>query len=506
MSDETLIIRVPKRWTRIAVAVAVAAAVVVPTTALASHSFEDVTDANTFHADIEWLKDTGVTRGCNPPDNTRFCPDDAVTRGQMSAFMHRLSTNQVVDAGTLQGRAASGFWQVGGNTGTTPGTDLLGTSDDQPFELGVNNERGLRLEPAVAPDSGEIRPNVVGGSDLNEVADGVVGATISGGGGNGADLGFSELSRPNQVSTDFGTVGGGWGNTASGPFGFSTVAGGSRNTASSLAATVSGGGDNTASENNATVGGGSGNIASGGWATVSGGHDNVASGFYSAVPGGSSNTAGSVFSLAAGRQAKIDSSHFGTFLWADNNTVDFNSVRAREFAARATGGVRMVTAVNTTTGAPTAGAKLDPGSSAWATISSRASKENFTRVDGQEVLSALAEIPIETWNWKTQSPSIRHIGPMAEDFHRAFKLGEDRGRISTVDADGIAFAAIQGLHHKLQAQQAEIDALRTRSPEDGGFPGWALVTAAMAASLALVVSSALVAYTLGRRKAIAEMH
>lgn len=51
-------------------------------------SFVDTQDSP-FNADIEWLADVGVTKGCNPPANTRFCPDDTVTRGQMAAFLHR---------------------------------------------------------------------------------------------------------------------------------------------------------------------------------------------------------------------------------------------------------------------------------------------------------------------------------------------------------------------------------------------------------------------------------
>ena len=49
----------------------------------------DDDNGNTFEADIEWLGATGVTRGCNPPDNTLFCPEDFVTRGQMAAFLTR---------------------------------------------------------------------------------------------------------------------------------------------------------------------------------------------------------------------------------------------------------------------------------------------------------------------------------------------------------------------------------------------------------------------------------
>lgn len=46
-------------------------------------------DNSTFESDIEWLSATGVTRGCNPPTNDRFCPTSVVTRGQMAAFLHR---------------------------------------------------------------------------------------------------------------------------------------------------------------------------------------------------------------------------------------------------------------------------------------------------------------------------------------------------------------------------------------------------------------------------------
>lgn len=59
-------------------------------------------------------------------------------------------------------------------------------------------------------------------------------------------------------------------------------------------------------------------------------------------------------------------------------------------------------------------------------------------MDGQDVLASLAKIPIETWNLKSQDPSVHHIGPMAQDFYAAFEVGEDERHISTVDADGVA--------------------------------------------------------------------
>jgi len=59
--------------------------------ALAAHEFSDVPASNVFHDDVAWLADAGVTFGCNPPANDRFCPDDAVTRAQMAAFLHRFA-------------------------------------------------------------------------------------------------------------------------------------------------------------------------------------------------------------------------------------------------------------------------------------------------------------------------------------------------------------------------------------------------------------------------------
>jgi hypothetical protein len=82
------------------------------------------------------------------------------------------------------------------------------------------------------------------------------------------------------------------------------------------------------------------------------------------------------------------------------------------------------------------------------------------------VLERLARIPINTWNWRAQEDSIRHMGPMAQDFFAAFQVGEDEKHITTVDADGVALAAIQGLNQKLEDQirgkDAEILNLKER--------------------------------------------
>jgi hypothetical protein len=169
-------------------------------------------------------------------------------------------------------------WSLTGNAGTTPGTNFLGTTDAVALELRVDNGRALRLEPASSITFG-VSPNLIGGFSGNTVTAGVVGATIGGGGAS------SGCSGPclNQATQDFGTVGGGVGNTASGVD--ATVGGGNSNTASGQDATVGGGVNNNASGQEATVGGGLSNAASG-RATVGGGVGNTASGQNATVPGG----------------------------------------------------------------------------------------------------------------------------------------------------------------------------------------------------------------------------
>ena len=78
----------------------------IPGAVAATSDFDDVPPTNVFYSDISWMADAGVTKGCGA---TRFCPDDLVTREQMSAFMHRLAVNRVVDAGSLGGVAAADY-------------------------------------------------------------------------------------------------------------------------------------------------------------------------------------------------------------------------------------------------------------------------------------------------------------------------------------------------------------------------------------------------------------
>jgi len=88
--------------------------------------------------------------------------------------------------------------------------------------------------------------------------------------------------------------------------------------------------------------------------------------------------------------------------------------------------------------------------------SARDRKTEFSTLDRAETLEKLAEIPIESWQYKTDKNAVRHVGPTAEDFHGAFGLGGTDSAISVVDATGIALVAIQALHDEVSERDERI--------------------------------------------------
>lgn len=84
--------------------------------------------------------------------------------------------------------------------------------------------------------------------------------------------------------------------------------------------------------------------------------------------------------------------------------------------------------------------------------SDRNLKENFAAVNPREVLDKVTALPISRWNFKGDS-ATPHVGPMAQDFHAAFRVGTDERHIAIVDADDVALAAIQGLNQKLERRK-----------------------------------------------------
>jgi len=93
-------VRTGRRWAKLTLVLAVLMIISAPAAVIAAGGHFTDDENSIFEADINWMADSGVTLGCNPPTNDHYCPNDNVTRGQMAAFMHRLAVNQVVDAKT----------------------------------------------------------------------------------------------------------------------------------------------------------------------------------------------------------------------------------------------------------------------------------------------------------------------------------------------------------------------------------------------------------------------
>jgi hypothetical protein len=432
-----------------------------------------------------------------------------------------------LDAGELgsgtvpDGRLASNIartnqvWLLTGNSGTTPGTHFLGTTDNQPLEFKISGRRVVRFEDngdsIDGGTTGDGAPNIIAGSPGNYVAANVVGATIAGGGATN----YFGFGSTNCLLSDYSTIGGGYNNQVSSNAIGSTIGGGALNqvgrdsTYSFIAgygniirestfATISGGVENSIgffdpsgslvldfnSDGSVISGGWGNNISSNspysaiggggvnfvgpfsGYATIGGGSrhrigsnsfagaigggwgnqiSNLSS--YATIPGGLSNSAVS-FGFAAGRNAKAN--HTGTFVWADARNNNFISTSTNQFLIRAAAGV----GINTNNPQSALHVHGTVTATAFNPPSDRNLKENFKAVDSKEVLEKIVQMPLAEWSFKEDA--VRHIGPMAQDFHAAFGLGTDERHIATVDADGVALAAIQGLNQKVEEQGMEL--------------------------------------------------
>jgi hypothetical protein len=312
----------------------------------------------------------------------------------------------------------------------------------------------------------------VGGGNLNHVYGDY--GLVAGGNGNTVNdyMGVIGGGTANYVTGTYTTIAGGRWNRVEAMFG--TIGGGGwynpddRNLVTDESGTISGGGSNQAGNGSdtttdasyATVGGGWDNTAAAAYSSIGGGDQNNAYGAYASVPGGQQNLAFGDWSLAAGRRAQAV--HDGSILFADSVDANFNSAANDEFAVRATGGVRLVLGVNGIT--PTWTCAVSNGGT-WSCSSDRNLKENLVAAEGPALLERLSQMPIYTWNAKGVDPSLRHIGPMAQDFYAAFDLGEDDKHISTIDLDGVALASIQALYQAQQDQAAQITSLQAQNNE-----------------------------------------
>ena len=280
---------------------------------------------------------------------------------------------------------------------------------------------------------------------------------------------------PNNFLADAtASIGGGDGNAVYNASSYSTIGGGHDNEAFGADNTIGGGKSNWTTGNQAVVAGGTDNRATLHFASVMGGSGNHADGYASSVLGGVSNIASASASVAAGSNARADQALCVVFaLWVGEkpmNCLGWSSIfrvgAAHGFsvdysAQRDDGGGQRWVGIgdvfpNQTISTWT-GAYLSDGG-AWTNASDRNAKIDIAEVDTQAVLDKVATMPVSTWRYRSLVGEL-HIGPMAQDFRAAFGLGADDRHIATVDADGVALAAIKGLNQKLDAEQRRNDAL-----------------------------------------------
>lgn len=98
-------------------------------------------------------------------------------------------------------------------------------------------------------------------------------------------------------------------------------------------------------------------------------------------------------------------------------------------------------------------------------LSSRSAKENFSPANGAMLLSKLEKLPILNWNYIGAPSDDRHVGPVAEDFHAAFGLGNNDHVVAPADMAGVALASVQALQDEVKLRDERIAELEKRMAE-----------------------------------------
>jgi len=231
-----------------------------------------------------------------------------------------------------------------------------------------------------------------------------------------------------------GSVAIGYGPTASGNYSFATNFG-----------TAAAGQSSTALGHNSSTG-------TAGVGALAGGIDAHANA-RSSVAIGETVTSDAAWATALGRSVTTNGQQ-GSFVWGDANTATtLTATAANQFAIRAAGGVRLRSAADLSTGCD-----LAASGGVWNCTSSKSQKTDFRDVAGDDLLGRLRDLPVQTWRYKGEDPAVRHMGPYAEDFRAAFKLGTDSLTIGHIDLGGVSLAAAKALETRTRELRTALDA------------------------------------------------
>jgi trimeric autotransporter adhesin len=342
---------------------------------------------------------------------------------------------------SIDGLVAQGFPYSGSIPATGAGARMMWYPRKAAFRAGyVQTEQWDDL--AIGMFSTAFGRNVTASGDRSVAIGNEANAS-----GEGAVAIGNHVTAGGEYATAFGTAtsasgqastASGWSTSASGDL--STAMGHSTN-ASGFAATSLG--IASAASGSASLAAGSSTVASG-WASIATGENTTASGHYSTAMGRNAST-----SDGAGVALH------GTFVWGDAfpTTLLVHPTADDQFVVRATGGTIFYSNPQLT-----AGVSLASYGSAWASVSDRNRKTDFLPIDEEDILSKIAVLPVNSWRYTEGDPERRFIGPVAQDFHALFGLGDDT-TITTLDTDGVAFAALKALERRTAELRRESDAL-----------------------------------------------
>jgi hypothetical protein len=205
---------------------------------------------------------------------------------------------------------------------------------------------------------------------------------------------------------------------------------------------------------------------------------------YSGCLSGYSNFSGS-YNTAAGDSAGLtNTGSYNTFIgyYADASTPGVSNAAAIGNGARVYASNLMTFGNASVTGwafglnSVSSGHALEVGSNStngngayltmggtWTNASDRNKKENFTKLDSRDILDKISQLSIPQWNYKGENKTIKHIGPMAQDFYALFHAGNDSLSISTIDPAGVALIGLQELKKENETLRSELDAVKRQN-------------------------------------------
>jgi len=409
----------------------------------------------------------------NLPTNTLDINGQFRMRGGLPA------TNKIIVSSNANGDArwADGdslFWKLGGNSGTNPTINFIGTTDNNNLFVRTNSVNCFQFNTA-----GQLRAVLNGSQALP--AYGFWADDHSGMWFNTVDNSVNIATPAYAFITGFPSMSLGV-NINMVPRSSLAWTGGGPITGITNTISVNESADVVIGQlNNLNNSGAVGNFVYGNQNSISGSSQNYIMGYVNVITGATNGceiigfhnniSATSNFSSIIGNNniVNISGGAYNYILGGDWNIIHSSASAfgygsgLSSFAPSSTqimgaGGTKVYS-----NAAGTTGVSLAPGGGAWASISDRKLKENITEINKSSLLDKFLSVPVTEWNYITQpvdtmnkyapigihyDKSPLHIGPMAQDFATVFGYGEYTDKITSSDIDGVMFIAIQALAEK----------------------------------------------------------